>query len=69
LTGIAAIARKQDALSALAIMKKYAEKPLMIQDAWHNKAEPVIIPAETKMSFVEKGDKYHRWSNLKEVQL
>jgi DNA polymerase I-like protein with 3'-5' exonuclease and polymerase domains len=69
LTGIAALTRKQDAYTALSIMKKYAEKPLMIQDAWHNKAEPVVIPAETKMSFVEKGERYHRWSNLKEVQL
>jgi hypothetical protein len=36
---------------ALQIMKTYAEQPIMIQDAWHNKAEPLIIPAETKISY------------------
>jgi hypothetical protein len=67
LTGIAVTTPKASAKLALSIMKKYAEKPLYIQDAWHNKPEPVIIPAETKMSVEVDG--YHRWSDLKEIQL
>jgi hypothetical protein len=67
LTGIAATLKSSDAMRALSIMKKYAEAPLMIQDAWHNPPQRVIIPAELKMSVEVDG--YHRWSNLKEVQL
>jgi hypothetical protein len=66
--------------TALKIMKKYAESPIMIQDAWHNKAEPLIIPADLKMSypvsldpktgkFVEDAKGMHRWSHLKSVTL
>jgi uracil-DNA glycosylase family 4 len=66
--------------TALKIMKKYAESPIMIQDAWHNKAEPLIIPADLKMSypvsldpktgkFVEDAKGRHRWSHLKSVTL
>lgn len=37
--------------TALKILKRYAEEPIMIQDAWHGKAEPLIIPAECKISY------------------
>lgn len=37
--------------TALSILKKFAEEPIMIQDAWHRKAEPLIIPAECKISY------------------
>lgn len=37
--------------TALRIMKRYAESPIMIQDAWHGKAEPLIIPADCKISY------------------
>lgn len=66
--------------TALRIMKRYAESPIMIQDAWHNKAEPLIIPADTKISypvirdsktgkFVEDKKGVHRWSHLKSVDI
>ena len=66
--------------TALRIMKKYAESPIMIQDAWHRKAEPLIIPADCKISypvtrdektgkFVEDKKGTHRWSHLKGVEL
>lgn len=42
--------------TALKVLKRYAEEPIMIQDAWHGKAEPLIIPAECKISY---GVKYH----------
>ena len=71
------------ALTCLAILKKYAESPMLISDAWHRKPEPLIIPAETKMSFptiaeVNKEGRLtfredpkglHRWSHMKEVKL
>ena len=66
--------------TALAIMKKYAEQPIMIQDAWNNPAEPVSIQAELKQSyptvfdsnknaFVEDAKGLHRWSHMKDVEL
>lgn len=67
--------------TALRIMKTYAEQPIMIQDAWHNKAEPLIIPADTKISYAVEYDKKtgkfteaankgtHRWSHLKSVDI
>lgn len=66
--------------TALRIMKRYAESPIMIQDAWHNKAEPLIIPADTKISypvaldattgkFVENPKGKHRWSHLKSIDI
>jgi hypothetical protein len=48
-------------------MKRYAEAPLMIQDVWKNKPEPLIIPAETKMSVLFEGK--HRWSHLVDVEV
>jgi hypothetical protein len=58
----------EDAKTCLAILKEYAETPIMIQDAWMNKPQPLIIPAEIKMSFPDETG-LHRWSNLKEVEL
>jgi hypothetical protein len=66
--------------TALRIMKKYAESPIMIQDAWHNKAEPLVIPADLKISYPVSYDKEtekfkedakgrHRWSHLKSITL
>jgi DNA polymerase I-like protein with 3'-5' exonuclease and polymerase domains len=37
--------------TALSILKAYAEEPIFIQDAWHNKAEPLSIAADTKVSY------------------
>jgi hypothetical protein len=70
LTGLApaGLTNKRDAMTALRILKHYAEKPLLIQDAWNNKPEPLIIPAELKMSFPDEMG-YHRWSNMKDVHL
>lgn len=48
--------------TCLAIMKEYAEKPIIIN------GRELIIPADTKMSYAdEKG--IHRWSQLKAVTL
>ena len=69
LTGIVAMTKRDDAKRALTIMKRYAETPIMIQDAWHNPAEPLIIPAECKISRTIGHDKHHRWSNLETVRL
>jgi hypothetical protein len=66
--------------SALAIMKKYAEAPIMVQDAWNNPAEPVYIQAELKQSyptvfdsntnaFVKDAKGLHRWSHMEDVTL
>lgn len=77
------IAMPKYAKQCLGIMKRYFEAPMMISDAWHKKPEPLIIPAETKMSFptVAETDKkgrltfredpkgLHRWSHMKEVKL
>lgn len=65
---LVAIATPRVAKTALKIMKKHAEAPLMIGDIYGNKPEPLIIPADLKMSFPdEKG--VHRWSNMKKVTL
>jgi hypothetical protein len=77
------ITTPKHAKTCLAILKRYAESPIMISDAWHRKPEPLIIPAETKMSYptiaeVNKQGKLnfredpkglHRWSHMKEVKL
>jgi hypothetical protein len=56
------IARKDQTKTALAICKRYAELPIMVQ------GEPLIIPADTKIS-VAGEDGIHRWSTLQEVHL
>lgn len=74
------IAKPKDVKTVARIMKKYAESPIMIQDAWGSKAEPVIIPAEVKVSYPTSYDKekklfyedpkgFHRWSHLKDIEL
>lgn len=62
------IAEPKVAKKALSILKRYAESPLMIQDVYNHAPEPLIIPAECKMS-VPGEDGVHRWSNLKTVEL
>lgn len=68
------------AKTCLKIMKRHAETPIMIQDVYKNKPEPLIIPAELKMSYPTSWDKtkkafvedpkgLHRWSHMKEVKL
>lgn len=37
--------------TALKILKRYAEEPILIQDAWREKTIPLIVPAECKMSY------------------
>lgn len=65
---LVALATPKVAKSALSVLKKYAEAPLMLQDAWGGKIIPWSIGAETKMSVPDK-DGIHRWSNMKEVEL
>lgn len=62
------IAKHDYAKTALAIMVEHAQKPIMIQDAWNRAPEPLIIPAEPKMS-VPGPDGIHRWTTLKGVEL
>ncbi len=74
------IASPKTIKTALSVLKKYAETPVMVSDAWHGKPEPVIIPADCKMSypvmFDPKTKKFigdakgtHRWSHLKPVEM
>lgn len=53
--------------TALRILKKHAEKPIMIQDVYKKKTEPLIIPADFKVS---EPDEFglHRWSTLKKAK-
>lgn len=79
---LVAMSAPRFAKTCLRIMKKYAEAPILIQDAWHRKHEPLIIPAELKMSypskavfkrnrldFVESTGGLHRWSHMHTVKL
>jgi uracil-DNA glycosylase family 4 len=75
------VAEPKYAKTALRILKKYAESPIFIQDAWGRRpAEPLSIAAECKISyptswdantrrFVEDKNGLHRWSNMKVVRL
>ncbi len=56
------------AKTALSIMKKYAEEPLMIKSTMTGKVSPLIIPADTKLSFADETG-MHRMSNMKEVEI
>lgn len=59
---LTAMCRKKDITTVANIMRKYAEAPLMI------KGEPLIIPADFKVSYPdEKG--MHRWSNLQKLKM
>lgn len=78
---LVAIATEKTAKTCLRILKKYAESPIWIQDAWkRRKHEPLSIPAETKISvpsswddtkkaFVADPNGRHRWSFMEKVKL
>jgi uracil-DNA glycosylase len=68
------------AKTCLKILKRHAESPIFISDAWHNKPEPLTIGADLKMSyptvydpttkkFVEDHKGFHRWSHMKDVRM
>jgi len=59
LVGLATVQR---AKHCLAIMKKYAEQPIVVR------GEPLIIPADLGISVADEQGK-HRWSNIKKVKL
>lgn len=62
------IATPKVAKTALSVLIKYAQSPIMVQDAWGGRPEPLIIPAEAKMSVVDEHG-LHRWSNMKNIEL
>jgi uracil-DNA glycosylase family 4 len=73
-----AVAMPRYAKTCLRIMKRHAEEPVMVQDVYKRKPEPLIVPAELKMSyptlwdgksFVENVKGLHRWSHMKSVTL
>lgn len=49
--------------TCLAIMKEYAEQPIIIN------GEPLIIPADLKMSVPDPADGEHKWSTLEKIKL
>lgn len=75
------IAEPKHAKTCLRIMKKYAESPIMIQDAWKRRpAEPLSIKAECKISYPSSWDDktkrfvaapggLHRWSNMEVIDV
>lgn len=58
-----AINREKDGPLVRGIMKKYAEEPIMIE------GEPLIIPADFKVSYTTEEDSVHRWGRLKKCSL
>ena len=60
------IATPDFAMTALSIMKAYAEEPLMVKETKSGKVNPMIIPADMKMS-VAGPDGFHRMSNMKKL--
>lgn len=54
--------------TALSIMKKYAEEPIMVKSIMTGKTSPMIVPADTKISIAGE-DGYHRMSNLEEYEI
>lgn len=78
---LVAIAAPKVAKTCMKIMKKHAEAPIMVQDVYKKRPpEPLIIPAELKMSvptswdektqrFVPDKKGLHRWSNMEKVKL
>jgi len=63
-----AIATPDYAKTALSLMKKYAEEPIMVTSIITKQTTPLIIPAETKMSVA---DEYglHRMSSLQAIEI
>jgi uracil-DNA glycosylase family 4 len=59
---LTAMCRVKDAQRVASIMRKYAERPLII------KGDPLIIPSEFKISVPDERG-IHRWSNLKKLKL
>lgn len=67
------------AQTALSIMKGYAEQPILIENVYRTKRDPVIIPADCAISTtlirdrktkqVIREDEYHRWSNLEKIKI
>lgn len=80
---LVALSMPKYAKTCLRIMKKWAEEPIMIKDAWGRGPEPLSIGADLKMSyptvavidkkgelrFEEGKNGLHRWSHMKEVVL
>jgi uracil-DNA glycosylase len=77
------IASPRTIKTALSIMVKYAEQPIMIKNVFNNRIEPLIIPAEAKVSYpvslqlqdngkweyVKDPKGVHRWSHLEKIKL
>jgi len=62
------IAEPQVAKKALSILKSHMENPILITNLYNTKTEPLIIPAECKISQPDENG-IHRWSGLKAVEL
>lgn len=61
------IAKPEYAKTALRIMKKHMEEPILIENVYKTKVEECIIPGDVAMS---EADEYgiHRWSTLKKLK-
>lgn len=67
---LVALAPKHRLQKCMSIMKKYAEEPLNVpyRERGVIKHRPLIIPAETKISYEnERG--YHSWGSLKKIDI
>lgn len=62
------IATPDFASTALSIMKKYAEEPIMVKRTKDGKVNPMIIPADTKISVADENG-IQRMSSLKEYEV
>jgi uracil-DNA glycosylase family 4 len=56
------------AMTALQMMKQYAEEPIMIENIFTKEISPMIVPADCKMTVPDEHG-VHRLSNLKEVEV
>jgi DNA polymerase len=63
-----AISTPAYAKTALSIMKKYAEEPIMVKRTADGKVTPMIVPADCKIS-VAGEDGMHRMSNLQDIDI
>lgn len=61
------LAKKKNAKTALRIMKKYMEDPILIENVYRTKVEPCIIPGDVAMSEPDELG-IHRWSTLKKLK-
>lgn len=62
------LADKDYAMTALKIMKEYAEEPVMVPRTRDGKVHSMIIPADCKMSVADEQG-IHRMSNLKGIDV